>query len=121
MDPIIFDKQWKKININKKDWQWPDKGITYFLPEILTIKESWNLIVSKANKQTNKQTVLSFHAKKHYDHLILFPDIDYQRILEPDWVKDTTGHTQPKEVILHATFPWWLPQCKKSKRSTDSF
>ena len=69
-------------------------------------------------KQTNSAF---FPCKKHYDHLILFPDIDFQRILEPDWVKDTTGHTQPKEVILHATFPWWLPQCKKSKRSTDSF
>ena len=38
-------------------------------------------------------------------HLIPSTDTDDQRILEPHWTKRTTGHTQPKMVASHSTFP----------------
>ena len=31
MDPVKLNKRCKEIN-ERKDWQWPDKGITWFLP-----------------------------------------------------------------------------------------
>ena len=46
--------------------------------------------------------------------------IDDQTILQSDWLRGTTGHTQPEVVILNDTFLWWLSPCKKSKRSLDS-
>ena len=38
--------------INKKDRQWSDNDISYFLPKILKINESWNLIDPKAHLPT---------------------------------------------------------------------
>ena len=53
--------------------------------------------------------------------LILSKDIDDQKILQSDWTRGTTGHTQPKEVVpdapdLHAKNlrDFWI-----SSRNTD--
>ena len=46
--------------------------------------------------------------KKHYDGFIFSKDIDDQRILQSDWKRNTTGHTQPKVVVSDAAFAWWL-------------
>ena len=43
---------------------------------------------------------------------------DDQRILTSDWPKGTSGHTQPREVVLNATL---LSLCKKLKISIGSF
>ena len=37
--------------------------------------------------------------------LISFGDTGDQRILQSDWTKEITSHTQPKVIALHATFP----------------
>ena len=36
--------------------------------------------------------------------MILSTDINGQRILKYDLMRDTTRHTQPKEVVSHVTF-----------------
>ena len=64
----------------RKNWQWSDKGIYWFLPEIF----------------------------------------DHQRVLESDWIKNTPGQTQPRVVILDATFLWWLSPSRKSKISSGN-
>ena len=43
-------------------------------------------------------------AKSLGDSLISFIDTDDQRILQPDWARGTTGHTQPKVVVSDVTF-----------------
>ena len=43
------------------------------------------------------------HAKLRY-HLALSPNIDDQRILQTDWTRGTTGHTQPKVLVSGPTF-----------------
>ena len=40
-------------------------------------------------------------------------DIDDQTPFQLDWIRGTTGHTQPKELFADATFAWWLSLCKK--------
>ena len=45
----------------------------------------------------------------------LSQDIDDQRIMQSDWRREATPHTQPKVVVLDATFHWWLTPCKKTK------
>ena len=51
----------------------------------------------------------TFHVKSLGDCWISSKNIDYQRILQSDCKRDTTGHTQPKVFV------------KKSKISVDSF
>ena len=53
--------------------------------------------------------------------MIFSKDIDDQRILQSDWTRGTIGHTQPKEVVLHAPDlhaknlrDWWI-----TSRDTD--
>ena len=43
-------------------------------------------------------------AKSLGDSLISFIDTDDQRILQTDWARGTTGHTQPKVVVSDVTF-----------------
>ena len=44
------------------------------------------------------------HAENLRDPTIPSKDNDDQKILQLNWVKGTTGHTQPKQVVLDATF-----------------
>ena len=53
--------------------------------------------------------------------MIPYGDIDDQRILQSDWVRGITVHTQTKLVVSDATSLCWLSACKKSKRLADSF
>ena len=46
--------------------------------------------------------------------LIPSKNIIYNRILQSDWTKGTTGYTQLK-AVSDATFPWWSSPWKKSK------
>ena len=41
----------------------------------------------------------SKNAKNQTNQLILSRDTDHQRILQSDWMRDTTGHTQPKLIV----------------------
>ena len=77
------------------------------------LKKSCNLIGQEVELATPKQKQLSqilpflhdyLHGKYLRCGLILFGDIDDQRILQLDWWKVKTGHTQPKVVISDATF-----------------
>ena len=52
--------------------------------------------------------------------LIPFTDIDDQWILQSNWTRGITEHTQPKVVVSDATFLWWLSSSKESKRLLDS-
>ena len=36
------------------------------------------------------------HARSLRDQSIAFRDIDYQKILQSNWTRGTTSHTQPK-------------------------
>ena len=42
---------------------------------------------------------------KHKYQLISSGDINDKKILGSDWSKSTTGHTQPRMVVVNATFP----------------
>ena len=44
--------------------------------------------------------------------MILFTDIDDQRILQSDWMKSTTATSNQKVAASHATFLWWLSPIK---------
>ena len=41
----------------------------------------------------------SKNAKNQTNQLILSRDTDHQRILQSDWMRDTTGHTRPKLIV----------------------
>ena len=46
-----------------------------------------------------------FQAKNLKYQLIPSRDIDDQRLMQSNWTKSTTGHTQPKVLLLDANFP----------------
>ena len=83
----------------KKDWQWSNKGINYFLPEILMINESWNLI-SPRYTWRHPNNSGSF---KCYLPLMIF---SMQKIKDINWFFP---------VLL------LIKECKKSNGSIDSF
>ena len=83
----------------KKDWQWSNKGINYFLPEILMINESWNLI-SPRYTWRHPNNSGSF---KCYLPLMIF---SMQKIKDINWFFP---------VLL------LIKECKKSNESIDSF
>ena len=56
------------------------------------------------------------HAKNLRYQLILFKEIDYQRILQSDWTRGAIGDTPPKEVVSYSNFPSWFSPCQKSMR-----
>ena len=84
------------------------------------IKESCNLIGQEA--QLTRPSLISdanfpwwiSPRKKLRDQLILFRDIDEQRILQSDWTRGTTDQTQANVAVSDAN-PWWLTPCKKTK------
>ena len=45
------------------------------------------------------------HAKNLRYQLISCTDFDDQKILKFDWTRSTPGQTQPKVVVIDATFP----------------
>ena len=61
----------------------------------------------------------SMHKRLSYQW-ILSRVIDNQRILQSDWTRGTPGHTQPKVVVLDATFSLGISPCQKTKISLDS-
>ena len=61
----------------------------------------------------------SMHERLSYQW-ILSRVIDNQRILQSDWTRGTPGHTQPKVVVLDATFSLGISPCQKTKISLDS-
>ena len=50
----------------------------------------------------------NFMQKKLRDQLIFSREIDDRNILQYDWMRGITGHTQPKVVVSDGTFPWSL-------------
>ena len=42
--------------------------------------------------------------KNEIYQMVLFRFVFVQKILQSDWMRHTTVHTQPKEVVLHDTF-----------------
>ena len=52
-------------------------------------------------------------SKKLRYQLIPSRKTDDQRILQPDWMRCLTVHTQPKVVVSLATIPWWLTPCMR--------
>ena len=107
----------------KKTW------FTWFFPNILMIKDSNNLTGWEAQLATadlNWQSKMlssldDYILVKKRRTLTLSRHIDDHRILQSDWMKKTTDHTQPKVVALDATLPQWLSSGKKSKIDIDSF
>ena len=77
------------------------------------IKDSNNLTGSEAQLATadlNWQSKMlssldDYIFVKKRRTLILSRHIDDHRILQSDWMKKTTDHTQPKVVVLDATLP----------------
>ena len=69
----------------------------WFFPVfLLLIKVSCSVIGWETQQDTFNQKVVilgatfpwwHFSYKEHYDHMILFTDIDDQRILQSDWMK----------------------------------
>ena len=53
-------------------------------------------IIKKLRQNDNSQTKVP---------LILSREIDNQKMLQPDWIKDTVGYNQPKVIVSDATFP----------------
>ena len=87
--------------------------ITWFFQHILIIKESCNLTRWEAQVATIKQNRQShmlpsldgyLHAKHLRVPLIPSRDINNQKILQSNWMRGTTSHTQSKEVAPDATF-----------------
>ena len=76
------------------------------------IKVSYNVIgqevqlVTHPAKSGSLRLLSSFgdHLKTLRDPSILFTDIGDQRILQHNWTRGTTGHTQPEVVVSDATF-----------------
>ena len=58
----------------------------------------------KDTTTTTTQTRPPLDAKKLTHHLTLSRDIDDQRIMQCDWRRGTTGHTQLKVVVSNSTF-----------------
>ena len=83
-----------------------------FLDTIL-IKEYCNLIGQEIQQVSSKlwsQVLPSLNDYVHENnlryHLISCMDFDGQKILKFDWTRGTTpGRTQPKMVVIDATFP----------------
>ena len=121
--PAKFDKWCEEINKKRKTkWQWLDKGINWFLPEILMTKKPCNSIWPGAynwpetTKSDSLQCYLSLMTnsmKKLRNQMILFKETVDQRILQSNLTRSLTDHTQPKVVVSNATFPWWLTACIK--------
>ena len=44
------------------------------------------------------------HAKNRKQGLVLSSDIADQRILQSEWMRETTSHTQPKVIVPSTTF-----------------
>ena len=111
LSSFIADQRMQKI-----------KRINWFFPEMLIIKESCNLTGWETQLVTPDQSWKSQMLLKilRY-HLILWRNNDGQRILQSDWSRSTSGHTQPKLVVSGDTFLWWLAPSKISKRSLYSF
>ena len=66
-----------------------------FFSKTLTIKEFCNVIEREAqlttpNQKQESQISLGYHLTPSRDI-----DDDHQLILQPDWTRGTTGHTQP--------------------------
>ena len=57
------------------------------------------------------------HAKKYTYWFFISSAIAHQRILQCDWMRQKTSHTQTEKVFSHATFSWWLVQCNKTRIS----
>ena len=90
----------------------------------MSIRESCNLIEHEAHMVTlnqrywysdtqilKSQILVSFddhlHAKNIRYQMITSTDVDDQRILQSDLTRGTTGHSQPKVVVVSDTnFPW---------------
>ena len=98
----------------KKDKMKMVKGICWFLPEILMIKEYWNTIRPGAHLATPTRVsfrcyfpliIISMQKIKHI--YWFFPVIlRIKGTLQSDWRRNITGYTQPKVVIAGATFTW---------------
>ena len=89
-----------------------EKGINWFLPEILKINKSWNPSgpETKIGHTQSRVVVLDatfpqwfspFKNKRNWP--VLSSDIADQRILQSDWMRHTTGHNQSKLVLRGAT------------------
>ena len=81
------------------------------------IKESWNLNGLKAHLAHSTKSATSLDdflraKKKNKDHLILSADIDDQRILHSDWMKDTNGQTKPRGSLT-CYFPLMIISMQK--------
>ena len=88
------------------------QDINWLLPEILKIKESCNLIGWKAHRsyQTKCDDLHDYlHTKKLIHQLTLSRQIGGKRILQYDWMRGSTGHTQPKETQKIEEIIWFLP------------
>ena len=55
------------------------------------------------------------HAKILRDYRISSRDINGLRILQSNWMRGTTAHTQPKVVVSEATSLWWLSPTKNPR------
>ena len=100
----------------QKNWD-----INWFLLEILIIKEFCNLVGPEAhlatpNQKKQSQVLVSLwwlsSCKTLRYQLTLSWDIKDQRILQSDWMRGTSDHTQSKAVVSDA-FALWLTPCKK--------
>ena len=72
----------------KESWTHPTKSgsLRYYLP-LMIISDDY------------------FYPKNPRYQLVLSSDIADQRIVQSDWLRDTTDHNQPKVVVSAATFP----------------
>ena len=106
-----WKKIWKKLRYNlilSRDIViWLEKRHTWLHPE-------------KVGGLRCYFTSMIFSMHKNEHQLIPSRDND-DHILQYDWLRDTTGHIQPKLLLPGATFPWWLTIRTKTNISTDFF
>ena len=99
--------------------------ITWFFPQIFTIKKSYNMAGWKTKMVTTNQKRYMppslddyLYAKNIRTHTILFRNIDDQRILQSDWSRGRIGCTPNKKMLTSA---YDYLHAKRSKILIDFF
>ena len=109
-----YKKTKRSINSFQTYWWWKNPAI--WLDE----RHNWPHQNKGGSLRSYIPLWLNPYKKLKY-YLTLSRGLDDLRILLSDWTRGTTGKPNQHKVVPDATFTWWIPPCKKSKRVRDFF
>ena len=98
---------------NLRDWSIPSKDLD-------------DQKILQSDKRRNWPHPTKDDSPRYCHHLITnsmqnnsldsYQNNDYQKNLQSQWTRGTSGHTKIKVVASDAPFAWWLTPCKKKLR-----